>query len=206
MSRLKICGIKSISEALSVIKFKEIDYLGVILAPSKRQVSREMAHQIANLVHENGRKVVGVFVDENSDTILDIASNIELDVVQLHITKQPELYTDLKNRLNLAQKELWLAASVDSALPKITIDNDLVLYDAKGENAGGNGISFSWELLKALKPKSYGMAGGIGAHNISAAAALKPALIDLNSKLEDARGIKSSEKIAQTLQNLKEGK
>ena len=50
---------------------------------------------------------------------------------------------------------------------------------------------------------SFILAGGIGAQNIREALALCPYAIDLNSRVEDARGIKDPQKISEILQILK---
>ena len=50
---------------------------------------------------------------------------------------------------------------------------------------------------------SFILAGGIGAQNIREALALRPYAIDLNSRVEDARGIKDPKKISEILQILK---
>lgn len=203
--RLKICGIKSISEAKTVLSFSEIDYVGLILASSKRRVSLAQATQITALAHKGGKQAVGVFVDALPGEILASCQSAGFDVVQLHIKhSSPELYAGLRTKLNQKGVSLWQALSVSESLPEPNIDTDMMLYDASGKLAGGNGVSFSWDLLRDLRANSFGLAGGIGALNIAKAASYKPALIDLNSKLEDENGIKSSEKISQTLMNLKE--
>ncbi|BCX78658.1 phosphoribosylanthranilate isomerase [Campylobacter sp. 19-13652] len=203
--RLKICGIKSVAEAKTVLGFNEVDYVGLILASSKRRVSPELATQIASLAHEMGKQAVGVFVDAAPNEILASCQSVGFDVVQLHIKQaSSELYAGLRAKLNQKGVSLWQALSVRESLPEPSIDADMVLYDASGKFAGGNGVSFSWDLLRTLKAQSFGLAGGIGADNIAKAASYRPALIDLNSKLEDENGIKSSEKISRTLINLKE--
>ena len=50
---------------------------------------------------------------------------------------------------------------------------------------------------------SFILAGGIGAQNIREALALRPYAIDLNSRVEDARGVKDPQKISEILQILK---
>lgn len=50
---------------------------------------------------------------------------------------------------------------------------------------------------------SFILAGGIGAQNIREALALRPYAIDLNSRVEDARGDKDPQKISEILQILK---
>lgn len=53
--KFKICGIKNENEADEVAKLK-IDFLGIIFAESKRQVSPQMAQKIAKIAHQNGKK------------------------------------------------------------------------------------------------------------------------------------------------------
>ena len=74
----------------------------------------------------------------------------------------------------------------------------MALFDCKGENAGGNGTSFEWEILKEVEFK-FGMAGGIGEHNIKEALKFKPYLVDINSKVENENGIKDAKKIERIL-------
>ena len=49
---------------------------------------------------------------------------------------------------------------------------------------------------------SFILAGGIGAQNIREALALRPYAIDLNSRVEDARGIKDPQKISEILRTI----
>ena len=79
---------------------------------------------------------------------------------------------------------------------------DMLLFDCKGENVGGNGISFDWEILRGVK-FDFGMAGGIGEHNAREAIKFNPRVLDLNSKVEDENGIKSAEKIRKILELIK---
>ena len=68
---IKICGIKNLNEAKSVCECEfnaqRVDFIGVIFAQSKRQVSLEMAKNIADLAHKFGIKVVGVFAEIEFD-------------------------------------------------------------------------------------------------------------------------------------------
>ncbi|CZE45846.1 phosphoribosylanthranilate isomerase [Campylobacter geochelonis] len=82
---IKICGIKNIDEARDVARLG-VDYLGVIFAPSIRQVSLSAATQIAQIAHENGKKCVGVFVaktDSLDDTVEDKTAEFSKDLSSL---------------------------------------------------------------------------------------------------------------------------
>lgn len=199
MQKIKICGIKSVDEARVVLSF-DISYIGVIFAKSKRKVGLDLAMEISNLVHKNKRKIVSVFADISEDEILEISKKANLDVVQIYGEISPNLYKNL----HLENIEIWKVFSVSNELPNLENDfYDMPLFDCKGKNIGGNGISFDWSILKNLKTK-FGLAGGIGAHNISLASSYNPEVIDINSMVEDENGIKSAKKISLTLSNLME--
>ncbi|TNB60804.1 phosphoribosylanthranilate isomerase [Campylobacter helveticus] len=195
MIKLKICGIKDEENAKEISALDAVEFLGLIFAKSIRQVSEKTAQKLAALIHQNHKKVVGVFVDESLEFILKIAQNVGLDGVQIHRLIYKEMFEILqKNNLFI-----WQVISVGENLnlPK-QIYADMILFDAKGKLSGGNGISFNWELLKDFKGK-FGLAGGIGAHNIQKAKTLNPTLIDVNSKVENTQGLKELAKIEELI-------
>ncbi|WP_297936593.1 phosphoribosylanthranilate isomerase [uncultured Campylobacter sp.] len=198
MTLVKICGIKTPAEARDVASL-DVDFLGAIFAKSKRQVSTQTAREIADIVHAVGKKCVGVFAGQSDCEIMEICEFVSLDVAQIHGEVSSNLYENLK-AMGL---EVWRVYSVLDALP--TVDTalcDMPLFDCKGENAGGNGISFDWEILRAVK-FDFGMAGGIGEHNAHEAIKFNPRVLDLNSKVEDENGIKSVDKIKKILELIK---
>ena len=198
MTLVKICGIKTPKEAREVASL-DVDFLGAIFAKSKRQVSAQTAREIAGIAHEAGKKCVGVFAGQSDCEIMEICEFASLDVVQIHGEVSSNLYANLK-AMGL---EVWRVYSVLNALPAIdTALCDMPLFDCKGENAGGNGTSFDWEILRAVK-FDFGMAGGIGEHNVCEAIKFNPRVLDLNSKVEDENGIKSAEKIKKILELIK---
>ena len=197
-SKIKICGIKSAEEARVVVGL-DVDFLGAIFAKSKRQVSAQAAREIAGIAHAAGKKCVGVFAGQSDCEIMEICEFVPLDAAQIHGEVSSNLYANLK-AMGL---EIWRVYSVLDKLPAVdTALCDMPLFDCKGQNAGGNGISFDWEILRAVK-FDFGMAGGIGEHNAREAIKFNPRVLDLNSKVEYENGIKSVEKIKKILEILK---
>ena len=88
-------------------------------------------------------------------------------------------------------------------MPDLNQNCDLVLYDAKGVSLGGNGVSFDWSLLGGVKSE-FGLAGGLGVHNVKDALKIGAVLLDFNSKLEDKNMIKDPQKIYEILKIIKE--
>ncbi|MDL0114163.1 phosphoribosylanthranilate isomerase [Campylobacter felis] len=191
MTKLKICGIKDILNAEQISGLEQINYLGLIFAQSVRKVDEKTAIKLSQIIHKNHKKVVGVFVDESLEFILKIAQNAELDGVQIHRhIAQKDFEILQKNKLFV-----WQVISVGENLQMPSqIYADMTLFDTKGKFKGGNGISFDWNLLKDYKQK-FGIAGGIGVHNIREAKALNPTLIDVNSKVENSQDLKELAKI-----------
>ena len=100
MIKLKICGIKDEENAKEISALYTVEFLGLIFAKSIRQVSEKTAQKLAALIHQNHKKVVGVFVDESLEFILKIAQNVGLDGVQIHRLIDKEMFEILqKNNL-----------------------------------------------------------------------------------------------------------
>ena len=73
------------------------------------------------------------------------------------------------------------------SLPEIKEYNKYIefpLFDAKGVNAGGNGIVFDWNILSNMEEYSFILAGGLEKENIAEALSYSPAILDVNSKVE----------------------
>lgn len=200
MSKIKICGLRR-DEDINMINRHDVDYVGFILAPSKRKVTPEQVkHFISNL--KPGIKTVGVFVNEDIDKVNEIAEFSGLDIVQLHGDESVE---DCKK----SKFPVWKAFGVkdDSIEAKLIEYRDYVelfLLDAYDKNAkGGTGKSFNWDILNSFKNKyKIALAGGLKAENIKAAEEqVNPLVLDLSSGAE-TDGFKDEEKIIAILKEL----
>ena len=192
-TRLKICGIRSIEE-IEELKDLPIDYFGCIfVSKSPRFVSNELAGKITEIAHSAGKKTVGVFLDEKIENIIDIIKKTDIDTVQLHGNETPECCEELYLKLEEYEKKynkkikIWKAFSVKDSLPEIKEYCKYIefpLFDAKGINAGGNGIIFDWSILNSMEKYSFILAGGLEKENIAEALSYSPAILDVNSKVE----------------------
>ena len=182
-TQLKICGIRSLSE-IQELKDLPIDYFGCIFAPkSPRYVSVDLAKDIVTEIHSVGKVAVGVFVNTPIHELQQIQQQINIDILQLHGNESVE---DCRT-LHSAGYTLWKAFSVYDTLPDITPYQPYIqypLFDTKGIAEGGNGTQFNWEILKKLSPYSYILAGGLEVNNVQEALCYRPAILDVNSKVE----------------------
>lgn len=200
--KIKICGIKNLAEAKSVLECDfngvKVYFLGLIFAKSKRKVTPEIAKEISNLVHKFGRKSVGIFTDTSDDEILQICEFANLNVAQIY----KEISLNLKQNLAKIGVEVWQVVRIKDEVPNLTgLSYDKILFDYKGEKMGGNGLSFDFSLLKNLQIP-FILAGGIGVENLAQALQIKPFCVDINSKVENEQGIKNPAKITQILKIL----
>lgn len=190
MSRLKICGITDADFAREAAR-QGVDYLGLIFAAaSPRRVELAQARTIAAAVPRV--PLVGVFTDASVDEIIALARQIPLSIVQLH----GYFGADAVKQLKAQGLKVWrLYDGLDAG-------EDAVLLDGHdGARQGGTGKLADWTLAAQLKRagRRVVLAGGISEGNIAAAVLTGADVIDVNSSLETAPGVKSPAKLARLL-------
>jgi len=200
---VKVCGTTSLTGA-KLVKDSPASFAGLIFTEkSKRFVTLEQAKQITYAVPF---QYVGVFVDAPIELVVKYAQALELSAVQLHGQEQQTYINSLRNKLP-THCQIWLAKGVKDTLPNLDeIGVDLFLLDCQvGEQSGGTGQAFSWQLLDEITDKSnIVLAGGITPCNVKQAANLQVGMLDLNSGVESAPGIKQQDKINQAFNQLRE--
>ena len=172
--KVKICGINDAVFAAEASRLG-VDYLGFIFEPSSpRFVTPEKAAEIVSSLDAPLRRrvrLVGVFVRESPAQIIATMRRAGLDVVQLHRRASSEDVAALKH----AGYEVWTLAG--------GAEGDGVLFDS---SHGDGDTAFRIGNYKSI------IAGRIGVENVADALALKPDIIDVNSTLETAPGVKST--------------
>ena len=200
--KVKMCGISKVETIPAVVEAKP-DYMGLVFAPSKRQVTVEQAKILIEELHKQCInhydtkvvKTVGVFVNETLDNLIRIADTANLDAVQLHGDEDETFIQSLKERTNV---EVWKAVQIRSAVDaEAWIDSsaDMLLFDAyHKDERGGTGEVFDWSSLDAFE-RPFMLAGGIDSTNVARAIrTVRPYGIDISSGIE-TNGVKDDEKI-----------
>ena len=207
--KVKMCGISKVETIPAVVEAKP-DYMGLVFAPSKRQVTVDQAKTLVEELHKqytkrynNGAeqsnndeiKTVGVFVNETLDNLVSIATEANLDVVQLHGDEDEAFIQSLKGRTNV---EVWKAVQIRIAADaEAWIDSsaDMLLFDAyHKDERGGTGEVFDWSCLDEFE-RPFMLAGGIDSTNVARAIrTVRPYGIDISSGIE-TDGVKDDEKI-----------
>lgn len=216
--KVKMCGISKVETIPAIIDAKP-DYMGLVFAPSKRQVTVEQAKILVeelykqNVVGNNSEaeqtepvtsldtaspetiKTVGVFVNETVENLLKIAEEVKLDVIQLHGDEDESFIQILKEQSNV---EVWKAVQVRSAADAekwIDSSADMLLFDAyHKDERGGTGEVFDWSSLDEFE-RPFMLAGGIDSTNVvRAIRTVRPYGLDISSGIE-TNGVKDDEKM-----------
>ena len=207
--KVKMCGISKVETIPAVVEAKP-DYMGLVFAPSKRQVTVEQAKILIEELHRGYAKkygsdtehdkndtikTVGVFVNETVDNLVTIANEANLDAVQLHGDEDETFIQSLKERTNV---EVWKAIQIRTAADTekwIDSSADMLLFDAyHKDERGGTGEVFDWSSLDAFE-RPFMLAGGIDSTNVARAIrTVRPYGIDISSGIE-TNGVKDDEKI-----------
>ena len=207
--KVKMCGISKVETIPAVVEAKP-DYMGLVFASSKRQVTVDQAKTLVEELHKqytkrynNGAeqsnddeiKTVGVFVNETLENLVSIAKEANLDAVQLHGDEDEAFIQSLTERTNV---EVWKAVQIRSAADaEVWIDSsaDMLLFDAyHKDERGGTGEVFDWTSLDEFE-RPFMLAGGIDGTNVARAIrTVRPYGIDISSGIE-TNGVKDDEKI-----------
>jgi phosphoribosylanthranilate isomerase len=202
MVRIKVCGITNITDAVNIANLN-IHALGFILSESPRKVELSEVAKISKLLPPFVSRVA-VVVDITLNELEEIQNSKLFDYIQFHGSEDIFLIKKCNLKTIKAIKIENEKSLSDIALYQNFVD--YILFDTKIENKiGGTGKAFEWNILKKVNiTKPYILAGGIGPENVSQAiATLKPAAIDLNSKVEKSPGKKDINLIKQTLEIIK---
>lgn len=204
LPRLKVCGMKYADNIESVASLQP-DYIGFIFYEKS---TRFFDGTIPKLP-ENIKKT-GVFVDASIENIVEKVEKYDLQAVQLHGKETAVYCAELKSKVSQTGKhenvELIKVFSIKDDFDFSVLKGyegvvDYFLFDTKGKLPGGNGYAFNWDILQnyPLK-KPFFLSGGIGIDEIEKVKKiLKTNLpiytIDVNSKFEEAPGLKNIDKL-----------
>lgn len=205
MTKIKICGLKR-PEDIGYANELQPDYIGFVFAKSKRQVTRAQAAELKGQLAPS-IKAVGVFVKEEVVQVAKIANAGIIDVIQLHGDETPEFCTMLGQ---LTKAPVIKVIRVKDASSLENLDSyhcTYFLFDTySATNYGGVGSGFDFTLLnKALIPRPFFLAGGLGATNVrQVIQTVQPYGVDVSGGVE-VDGYKNLEKMQEFITAVRKG-
>lgn len=194
MTRIKICGITRVEDALLASDLGAFA-LGFVFWPkSPRAVDIARARTIVEALPAHVLKV-GVFVDQPVEEVKDIAVATSLDAIQLHGQESPDYIRQFERPVfkSMAVSPSFVVEQMDEIPSHAT-----VLLDAHDPvKRGGTGRIIDWTLAAAAAARRpVILSGGITPENVrSAVAAVRPFAIDVSSGVERSPGVKDAERL-----------
>ena len=168
MTKIKICGIKTLPDALAAIE-AGANYLGFNFYPkSVRFIEKDACAQITSVLKREHPhiKLVGVFVNASVEEVQNILEACSLDLAQLHGDETPEMLKQLAPRAFKALRGVPenIEAYAHDEAPACLIDAAV-----KGAY-GGTGVTADWSAAAELA-KRYPLllAGGLNPDNVAEA-------------------------------------
>ncbi len=223
MTLVKICGVTDPKHARAAAAFGA-DFVGMVFAPSRRQVTIGQAKRIASAlrkergclrpaaspaeVEEAARAsrplLVGVFADQDADTINNIAEECGLDVVQLSGSEPWEMCGMIRRPVFKCMK---VRPDDDASRVMSHVgEGGIVLLDPYVAGTyGGTGQTLDWNVAAMVAERTPTvLAGGLTPENVGQAVrAVHPWAVDVSSGVE-TDGTKDTEKIRSFIAAAKE--
>lgn len=205
MTIIKICGIKTLIDALAAID-AGVDFLGFNFYPkSVRFIEKEICAEITSVLKREYPqiKLVGVFVNSAVGEVKNILETCSLDLAQLHGDETPEMFAQLVPRVFKAFRGIPsdITGYERNESPALLVDAAV-----KGVY-GGSGVTADW-LAAAELAKRYPLllAGGLTPGNVAdAVRQVRPWGVDVASGVESAAGEKDVSKMKAFVQAVLNG-
>jgi len=199
---VKLCGFTR-SEDIEFVKTLPVSAVGFIFyKKSKRYVTPEQAKKMTSLLQGTGIKSTGVFVDDDSHSVMKIVKSAGLDMVQVYNNNTADELSQFIPVIN----SIRIGGPGQLSLPE-PHPGGMVLFDTFSSDAhGGTGKSFNHGLIMNYHSKEKMIiAGGINENNIrDIIREVHPGGIDISSGIEISDGIKSENKILKIIKAIEE--
>ena len=205
MTIIKICGIKTLKDALAAID-AGADYLGFNFYPKGvRFIEKEICAEITSVLKKEHPqiKLVGVFVNSSVDEMKNILETCSLDLAQLHGDETPKIFSQLAPRAFKAFRGIPtdITGYERNDVPALLVDAAV-----KGVY-GGSGVTADWSAAAELAKKyPLLLAGGLTPENVAdAVRQVQPWGGDVASGVESEPGKKDASKMKAFVQAVRNG-
>lgn len=197
MTKVKICGVTNLDDAHAAID-AGADMLGVnFYLPSPRYITPDAARELVNSLKDSDSiEVIGVFVNETVDAVIDIAMLTGIDAVQLHGDESPSFCEELNTRDGL--RVIKAVRTTEQFVPQDAQNYPVhaIMIDAFHRTLrGGTGQTVDFELAREtsrLVPRLF-LSGGLSPENVAdAIRQVEPYAVDACSLLESTPGKKDA--------------
>lgn len=203
MVDIKFCGMTRAEDAAYAAALGA-RYVGVIFADGLRRLSMDEARAVLTSVPRTVARV-GVFGTHSPTDVAAHASELELDVVQLHGDPDSRTIAEVRQRWS---GQVWAVERISgsklsaSAVELFDVADAVVLDARVAGRLGGTGVALPWNALRhavnSLRSRRARLvlAGGLAPENVAAAIdALRPDVVDVSSGVEAKPRIKDHDRM-----------
>ncbi len=190
---VKLCGMRAPEDARAAAA-AGADLIGLVFAPSKRQVTLSVARAIVQSLDDLPVRppVVGLFVNAPATEVLRLAEAVPLDLIQL-CGDEPAAYLDALDRpvlrslrLGPGSSRAQVCALAEAYFERPRPPRALVVDAHVPGHYGGTGTLADWELAAELATEfPVILAGGLHPGNVARAIEVaRPVGVDVSSGIE----------------------
>lgn len=203
MTKIKICGIKTVKDALAAME-AGADLIGFNFYPkSPRYIDVGTCRNIMSVMRQHGHVTyVGVFVNASVEEVYATIETCGLSLAQLHGDETPEMLRALNGKAFKAFRGIPsdITGYERNDAPALLIDAAV-----KGIY-GGSGVTADWSAAAELAKKyPLLLAGGLTPENVAdAVRQVKPWGVDVASGVESAPGEKDAAKMSAFVKAVKQ--
>jgi phosphoribosylanthranilate isomerase len=192
-TRIKICGITSVSDAFYAVE-AGADAIGLVFyAPSPRHVSVAQARVIASSIPAFVTRVA-LFVDPTHDFVAQVIAQTGVDLLQFHGQESAE-FCEAFERPYIKAIAMNPQTDWRDQIKAHGRASGILLDAYHPQMPGGSGETFDWALLEHLEmDHPLILAGGLTPENVAQAIAqVRPYAVDVSSGVEFKKGVKSAQ-------------
>lgn len=193
-TRVKICGVKQVDDALAAAA-AGADAVGLVFyASSPRHVDLRVAQEICHALPPFVT-TVGLFVDPSHDEVATVAEQVDLDLLQFHGSESLD-FCDNCRLPYIKAVRMREGVDIAAAAQRYPSAKALLVDSFDASLAGGSGRGFAWDRIPATRTKPIVLAGGLTAANVGhGIATVHPYAVDVSTGVERTRGQKDAAKI-----------
>jgi phosphoribosylanthranilate isomerase len=201
MTKIKICGIKNITDAMAAME-AGADLIGFNFYPkSPRYIDVGICRDIMFVMRKYGHvQYTGVFVNAPAEQIVATMDTCGLALAQLHGDETLDMLNALEGKAFKAFRGEVNPQLVVKGQPAFLIDA------AVKDSYGGTGMKADWSAAAELAKKhQFLLAGGLTPENVAEAVKqVKPWGVDVASGVESEPGKKDAAKMSAFVKAVRE--
>lgn len=190
MTRVKICGIRTPSDALAAVD-AGADAVGLVLTESPREVDLDEAEAVVSVLPPMV-SAIGVFMNQDVEHAQQTAIVLRLGAVQLHGEEAPD---DCNEAWSVPVIKRFRVEDGDSTASLAERMRPYRVAAYLLDPGAGSGRTFPWGAARGL-PQRIIVSGGLTPENVGEAIRmLRPYAVDVSSGVERSAGVKDHDRM-----------